>query len=271
MTDQYDDEPYNELEDEDEHLEWVYLSDLHDDPDNLRDDYTDIEDLAASIKETGLLQPIVVRRDERGLYVIVAGHRRKRALRQLGKLSARVLVRHKAMLEDEVIAAMLAENNNRVNLDPIEEARGLARLKAARGITSEHELGVVVGRSGHWVSGRLRLLALTPEQQRDVRSRVVGIAAAQDMAREQSGKKRPNQRTANATHLGNRHSLASRVTARCKSKKHPTKGANRVGGVGCGECWEAVIRADEREALARDAAAHGECSTCGAGSQAAAS
>jgi ParB family chromosome partitioning protein len=249
----------------DETLEWVLVEDLHDDPVNLRSEYTDIEDLAESIKKVGLLQNIVVRRDNLGRYIIMMGHRRKRGLLAAGIERTRVIVREKEMLEDAVIATMMVENNHRVHLDPIDEARGLHRLKHLRAITNEQELGSLVGRSGDWASGRLRLLLLSAEDQERVRDGSLSISAGIELARDNAGISRSGAKGKKGpTWLGAHHDLARRVMERCKRNKHNTKGPNRVGGVGCGNCWEAVIRISERERMLQEAVETGECRTCGA-------
>ena len=146
----------------------VALTDLDIDPDNLRADLGDIEGLAESITQVGLLQPIVARRTPQGRLVIVAGHRRHAAVKRLRWASVPVIVRA-PMRPDEVLAAMLVENGQRAGLDPIEEARALARLQAVTRVSSR-ELGARVGMAQTTVDGRLALLALTPEEQEQVRS-----------------------------------------------------------------------------------------------------
>jgi ParB family chromosome partitioning protein len=104
------------------------LRDIIPDPANPREDVGDILDLAASMKTAGLLQPIVVRRHE-GRYLVVAGHRRLAAAQHLSWETAPVIIRAD-MRPDEVLAAMLIENGQRRDLDPIEEARAYRTLKA---------------------------------------------------------------------------------------------------------------------------------------------
>lgn len=99
----------------------VPVAGIFPDPENLRDDVGDVTELAASIRETGLLQPIVARR--RGeILIVVAGHRRLAALQLLDEKETDVIV-VRDMRPDDVLAAMLIENGHRADLSPLEEAR----------------------------------------------------------------------------------------------------------------------------------------------------
>jgi ParB family chromosome partitioning protein len=240
----------------------VPLNQLHPDPNNVRENLGDLEDLAESIVAVGLLQPIVARRHGEQL-IIVAGHRRYAAIARLGWASVPVIVRAD-MAPDEVLAAMIIENSQRADLDPIEEARGLARLKAEYGLTTDVALARKIGRHQTHVSARLTLLALSPEDQEAVRSGRLGVTAATQKARTDSGRRRPGAKgRAPAQHLSISHDLAKRANNRCVELSHKRKGAGSVGGVACGECWESVIRADERERTHAASAAAGRCLTCG--------
>lgn len=221
-------------------LRRVALDDLHPDPANAREVVGNVDDLAASMAEVGLIQPVVARKSGPRL-IIVAGHRRHAAARQLGWTDIDTVITA-AMQPDEVLAAQLVENGQRAGLDPIEEARALNRIRAT-GLTSK-QVGKRVGRSQSWVDARLALLELPADVQMKVRLGEIGIGQAVHRSRVDSGKVR---RGAGRWHLAEHHPLASRVRARCKLT-HPT-GANKVGSVGCGECWESVIRADERRLI----------------------
>lgn len=241
----------------------VALEDLDVDPENLRADLGDIEGLAESIDQVGLLQPIVARRTPQGRLVIVAGHRRHAAVQRLRWATVPVIVRA-PMRPDEVLAAMLVENGQRAGLDPIEEARALARLQAATRVSSR-QLGARVGMAQSTVDGRLALLALTPEEQEQVRTGELRISDGIRRGRLSSGRTRPAGYTGHP-HLGVDHALAARARARCQRLGHSqNKGSrNRVGGVACGECWESVIRADERRGAQAQSVVAGACVTCSA-------
>ena len=241
----------------------VALTDLDVDPENLRADLGDIEGLAESIDQVGLLQPIVARRTPQGRLVIVAGHRRYAAVQRLRWVTVPVIVRA-PMRPDEVLAAMLVENGQRAGLDPIEEARALARLQAATRVSSR-VLGARVGMAQSTVDGRLALLALTPEEQEQVRTGELRISDGVRRGRLSSGRTRPAGYTGHP-HLGVDHALAARARARCQRLGHSQNkvSRNRVGGVACGECWESVIRADERRGAQAQSVVAGACVTCGA-------
>lgn len=234
----------------------VPVADLQTDPNNLRDDLPDIEDLADSIKEVGLLQPIVVRRDGTRL-IVVAGHRRLAAIRLLRWTDVEVIA-HGPMRPDHIIAAMLIENGQRADLDPIEEARGLAKLKHQNG-TTDAELGRMIGRSIAFVSQRLALLDLTATEQAEVRAGTLKLTYAVRRGRLNGGKAMPAGQDRN-WHLSATHDLATQAKARCIRLKHTT--GRKIGGTACGECWETVIRTDERRALL-EASHDGTCPTCG--------
>lgn len=234
----------------------VRTEQLRADPDNIRGELFDIEDLADSIRENGLLQPIVARRVGTH-YVVVAGHRRLAAIRLLKWTEISVIV-HDEMRPDVVLAAMLIENGQRSDLNPMEEARGLAKLKAQLEC-SDLELGRRIGRSNAHVSNRLALLDLTPEEQAQVRNGTMRVTYATQRGRMNSGKLMPKGQE-RGWHLSELHPLAANVKARCTRLAH--RGRN-VGGTGCGECWEHVIRTDERRHLIDANNNDGTCPTCG--------
>lgn len=123
-----------------------------------------IEDLARSIEEHGIIQPIVLRRSGAG-YEIVAGERRWRAARRAGLKSVPCLVRE---LTDEQNAFMaLIENMQREDLNAIEEAMGLDRLIASYGLTQE-VVSKSIGKSRPYIANSLRLLKLPDEIQQMV-------------------------------------------------------------------------------------------------------
>ncbi|MBQ1261030.1 MAG: ParB/RepB/Spo0J family partition protein [Clostridia bacterium] len=120
-------------------------------------DKTAIEELAASIKEHGLLQPIVVKPLTNGTYRIIAGERRWRACRLAGLEKVPVIV--KDLGEQEVMEVALIENLQRQDLNPVEEALGYRALIDTYNLTQE-EVAVRVGKSRAAVANALRLLGL---------------------------------------------------------------------------------------------------------------
>ena len=118
-----------------------------------------LQELADSIKEKGIIQPIVVERQGQR-YQIVAGERRFRAAKMAGLEKVPVLVRHYS--PDERLQISLIENIQRENLNPIEEATAYSALLKQTGMRQE-ELAQQVGKSRSAVANSLRLLKLPPE------------------------------------------------------------------------------------------------------------
>lgn len=120
-------------------------------------DDAQLEGLAASIKEVGLLQPIVVRSDEDGRYTLIAGERRLRAAKSIGLAEIPVIVRDAE--DDALLTEALIENLQREDLGPLEEAAAYQQLLDEFGLTHE-EIGRRVGKSRSAVTNALRLLQL---------------------------------------------------------------------------------------------------------------
>ncbi|GAA4120568.1 hypothetical protein GCM10022215_24350 [Nocardioides fonticola] len=233
----------------DQQLVDVLLDELHPDPDNVRDELGDLTELARSIADQGVLQPVVARRHD-GHLVLVMGHRRHAAARLAGLTRIPCIIRAD-MDPDDVLAAMIMENGQRLGLDPIEEARALARLKRLDNAT-DADLAARVSKSQPYISARLALLSLTPPQQAAVRAGTLSLTRATKLGREQGGIARPGAAgKASAAHLAWSHPLAEAVSLLCTRNGHSKHHPGRPGGVGCGECWEAVIRSDERDKARR--------------------
>jgi ParB family chromosome partitioning protein len=124
----------------------------------------ELDDLAASIREHGVIQPILVRplNDPAGEYEIIAGERRWRAAQQAGLRQIPVLVRD--LSPAEVMEVALIENLQRADLNALEEARAY-RLMADRFGRTADEVAKVVGKSRSHVANTLRLLRLPAEVQ----------------------------------------------------------------------------------------------------------
>lgn len=237
---------------EDLSFELIDVEDLHPDLDNVRDDLGDLTELAASIRDAGILQPIVARLVDHKL-IIVMGHRRHAAARLAGVHEVPVIIRTAEMDPDEVLAAMIVENGQRLNLDPIEEARALARLKRADD-SSDQLLGERISKSQVYVSGRLALLSLTPAQQAAVRAGTLSLSRATKLGRDQGGITRPGAAgKKGGAHLDWHHPLAEKAAILCEHNGHHKHTPGRPGNVACGKCWEEVIRTDERDRIGAQA------------------
>ena len=145
------------------------LSHLHANPSQPRQtfDAESLAELAASIREQGIIQPLLVRplADRPGHYQIVAGERRWRAARQAGLGQVPVHVRE--MSDAEVMAAALIENLQREDLNPMEEAQALQQLRETLKLTQE-ALAARLGKSRPAIANALRLLQLSPAAQADL-------------------------------------------------------------------------------------------------------
>jgi len=118
-----------------------------------------LDALAQSIRERGMLQPILVRRIDSspGRYEIVAGERRWRAAQRAGLSEAPVIIRE--MTDRDALEIALIENVQRADLNPVEEASGYQQLVRTYGYTQE-DLAKAVGKSRPHVANMLRLLSL---------------------------------------------------------------------------------------------------------------
>ena len=140
-------------------LRHVPIEHLHANPNNPRKHFAegDLEDLAKSIREKGLLQPLVVRPREDGEYEIVAGERRWRAAQRAGVHDVPVLIR--TLSDGEALEIALIENIQRADLNAIEEARAYTQLVDQFSYTQQ-QLADSVGKSRSHVANTLRLLNL---------------------------------------------------------------------------------------------------------------
>jgi ParB family chromosome partitioning protein len=128
------------------------------------------EELKTSIREFGLLQPVVVRETGEGAYELVMGERRWRATRDLGLATIPAIVRGTA--DDAMLRDALLENLHRVQLNPLEEAAAYRQLLEEFNTTHE-ELAQRIGRSRSQVTNTVRLLNLPVPVQRRVAAGVL--------------------------------------------------------------------------------------------------
>lgn len=119
-----------------------------------------IKELAESIEKNGLLQPIVVRPMDGGKYQIIAGERRYRAFKKLGRTMIPAIVRD--YKDEEVDKLQLVENVQREDLNPYDEAIAYLKLKEKYGIKQD-DIAKAVGKSRPYISNMTRLLSLEDE------------------------------------------------------------------------------------------------------------
>ena len=117
-------------------------------------------ELSDSIKEFGVIQPIIVKRDNKGLYIVIAGERRLKAATLAGLKRIPAIVRE-ANDKDSALLA-LVENVQRENLNYIEEAAAYKRLMEEYGLT-QTEISKRVGKQQSTISNKIRILSLPPD------------------------------------------------------------------------------------------------------------
>lgn len=151
----------NSFDEDDEGVSTLKLTDIEPNKSQPRKnfDITALNTLADSIRQNGVIQPLLVRSMPDGTYQIVAGERRWRAAKMAGLTEVPVLVKELTDLQAQQIA--LIENLQRENLNPIEEANGYKELMDKFGMTQE-EVARVVGKARSSIANSLRLLNLPP-------------------------------------------------------------------------------------------------------------
>lgn len=132
----------------------------------------ELEELANSIRQNGVLQPIIVRQKNEDSYEIIAGERRWRACKKAGLRFIPVIVKEAS--DKEVLHYAIIENIQRENLTPIEESESYEKLRCDYNYTHE-ELAQVLGKSRSYISNILRLNSLDDKIKEIVRSS--GISA----------------------------------------------------------------------------------------------
>jgi ParB family chromosome partitioning protein len=135
-------------------------------------------ELVHSIREVGLLQPVVVRRTGGDRYELVMGERRWRASQEAGLTAIPAIVRETG--DDDMLRDALLENLHRSQLNPLEEASAYAQLLDDFSCTHE-ELASRIGRSRPQISNTLRLLRLSPAVQRRVAAGVLSAGHARSL------------------------------------------------------------------------------------------
>jgi ParB family chromosome partitioning protein len=138
-------------------------------------DETALNELIASIKSIGILQPPVVRKVGEGRYELIMGERRFRAAKAAGLTSIPVIIRRTP--DNELLREALIENIHRSNLNPLEEGAAYAQLLTDFGCTHD-ELAVKLGRSRPLISNTIRLLNLPEAVQRRVAAGVLSAGHA---------------------------------------------------------------------------------------------
>lgn len=143
------------------------------DPDSLKE-------LANSIDEIGLIQPILVKPAKNGLYEIVAGHRRYLAHKLLKRKTIKCIITDTDKVSSELIK--FHENIFRDDITPIEEAKWLKYMIEKLGLT-QRQIAEKIGKSTTYVNERLKLLEIPKELQKAVENKQITISTALTLAR----------------------------------------------------------------------------------------
>ena len=138
-------------------------------------DETALNELIASVKSIGILQPPVVRKVGEGRYELIMGERRFRAAKAAGLTSIPVIIRQTP--DNELLREALIENIHRSNLNPLEEGAAYSQLLSDFGCTHD-ELAIKLGRSRPLISNTIRLLNLPEAVQRRVAAGVLSAGHA---------------------------------------------------------------------------------------------
>lgn len=145
----------------------------------LRTNLTNIEQLAHSIREKGLLQPIVVRADNTGSFEIVAGHRRYCACKSLGwrKIPCHII----ELDNKEAFEIALIENMQRKTLSSVEEGMAFKKYVSDFGWGGVSELARKIGRSHTYIIKRIKLLDLPEDVIRAIERSVINTSVAEEL------------------------------------------------------------------------------------------
>lgn len=216
-----------------------------------------LAELSFSIREHGILEPLIVTEHltEPDRWTILAGHRRFAASKLANLTQVPCVIRHGLDEDvDEQRVVMLVENCQRKDLEPMARAEMLNTLRK-RGLTIA-EVSRRTGLSEARISESLALLDLDTDTRDRVRTGEVGVGQAMQAIRQVRAATRSATAigrapakpkvTAEAAHFTRKHPLAESAAARCTHRDAST-GRIRpsVGAVACGQCWEQAIRDDE--------------------------
>lgn len=142
-------------------------------------DRQQMDELVASVRQSGIATALTVRPNGGSHYVLVAGQRRLIAAREAGLKQVPVLIR-----EDEgALVAAIAENLIRADLNPVEEAKALKRLAELEGLATHKKIAERVGKSAGFVSERLRLLELPDGCHAAIAAGAVPVEAERNLRR----------------------------------------------------------------------------------------
>lgn len=228
------------------------------DPDNPRGaDVGDVCDLVASMRVRGQEDPIHLIPKPDGRFWLHEGHRRRKAMLELGYDRAWYVERH----FDSDLARLLSQGTlhlHRVDFDPMAWARYLHRLYWNHR-QNRQQLAHQLGRSTKWVRDTMSLVHLEKFEQDELSAGLMTKGEAlwrlgnRRALRAGAPPPAPKTTRARERHFTSSHPLARDVKARCASYGEDHADRTKIGDVGCGACWEHAIRADAAKAPPRPA------------------
>ena len=146
---------------------------------NYRDEIGDLNDLSQSIREKGLLHPILVRSKEEGYYEIIAGHRRHQACKMIGW---RKIICHIIEVSDQhAFEISLIENIQRKSLDPLEEASAYKKYVLNFGWGGISDLAAKLGKSISYIDKKIRLLDLPSNVIESLSRSIICASTAEEL------------------------------------------------------------------------------------------
>lgn len=214
----------------------VPMNALYPNPDNPESRLRGIEELTASIRLYGVLNPLIVTPRQRGGLLILDGGRRYAAAERAGLQAVPCVAAKTATRADRLLLILAVGLGER--LSPLEEARLMADLRS-EGMAFA-DVARRSGRSMTTVRERLRLLEAPPEVQKMVAAGTLSVSAASELARQTAttGSGAVAARTpARPAWFTRAHPLAGEVRQACTHRDT----RKVVGGAGCGQCWEQAI------------------------------
>lgn len=235
----------------------VHPDKLHPNPDNPRYEAGNVTDLAKSITEDQLLQPLMVIHAPQfgpGHFLIEDGLRRWTAAKATGT-PLDCIIQYRAEAESTAFRAVITALITDIHKEPlnaIERAKAYARLRDEFGMT-QREIAKRLHFTETTIGRYLSLSELSDKSQRDVLSgklsvdnAVKAVKMARGKKRVQSGKK-PIEVGWEPDHFTSHHHLAKKAKNLCDAREHNRR--RRLGGVACGQCFEDAIRQDQTTVL----------------------
>jgi ParB family chromosome partitioning protein len=186
----------------------------------LRFSEKELDSLTESVKEQGIIQPILIRKDEQG-YELIAGERRLKAAKRAGLTQAPAIVRE--ITDAELLEISIVENIQRENLNPLEEAEAYHCLMKEFGLTQE-QVAARVGKSRSSVANFLRLPSLPEEIKDSIMEGLISMGHARAiLGAENAAQQRAVWRIVTSKNLSVRQTEALVKTFKEKSQKPEAK------------------------------------------------